>query len=300
MCPNSRRNTAQIRILFAGLLLCITPAAVSAELKPETVKAWRAYIDVTEQRIEHELKSENRFLVLDFLDKDKGILERKKLLAGDITIDEMESRYSNGRDIKIPEGKIHHWRGGIFIPGVNLDFVLSRVEDPGSADMLQEDVLESRVLERLPEGFRLFLKLQRSKIVTVLYNTEHRIRFKQHSPLRASSSSVATKIAEVEQLDGNREREKPEGQDHGFLWRMNSYWRYEQTKGGVIVECESVTLSRSVPALLKYMISPIINRIAKESLERTLQSMRIRMTQAMEAAESNALSITSTLPVEIN
>jgi len=34
------------------------------------------------------------------------------------------------------------------------------------------------------------------------------------------------------------------GDDRGFLWRLNAYWRYEQVAGGVIAECESITLSR--------------------------------------------------------
>ena len=126
------------------------------------------------------------------------------------------------------------------------------------------------------------MKLQRSKIVTVVYNTEHLVRVERHGPKRASSRSVATRIREVERIDEYREREKPEGNDHGFLWRMNSYWRYEQTAGGVIVECESLTLSRSIPAILSFMINPLINKVARESMERTLVSMRTRMTREIK------------------
>ena len=298
MYSRHRRNTVPLLVLFSGLLICPIQHAQSAELKPETIEAWESYIKVTETRIKHELNSNNGFLILDFQDKDEVLHERKKILAGDISIKAMECE--NGIEINVPGGTIHHWRGEIFIPGVDLDFVLSRIEDPESADMSQEDVLESRVLERLPGGFKLFLKLQRSKIVTVRYNTVHNIRFTRHSPQRASSTSVATKIAELEQLDGNRELEKPEGKDHGFLWRMNSYWRYEQTQAGIIVECESVTLSRSVPPLLKYMINPIINRIAKESLERTLESLRTRITRAMKPERTPTTPMASTVHPEIH
>ncbi len=71
-----------------------------------------------------------------------------------------------------------------------------------------------------------------------------------------------------------REREKPDGDDNGFLWRLNAYWRYEQLSDGVLIECESVSLSRSVPFLLRPLASPIVNRIARESLENTLRSLR--------------------------
>ena len=59
--------------------------------------------------------------------------------------------------------------------------------------------------------------------------------------------------------------------DNGFLWRLNAYWRYEAWNGGVLVECESVSLSRPVPLLLRPMAGPIVDRIARESLEGTLR-----------------------------
>jgi len=278
MCMKHGRKSSQALFLVAVFFFCHPQSMKSAELKPVTVKAWNAYVEETEQRIEREIKSNNRFLIADFQHEDKVIHEHKRLLSGEIVVKRMHSDNEN-LSVNLPGGKIHHWRGSIFIPGVDLDFVMSRVENPESEDMAQEDVLESRVMEYSPQGLKLFLKLQRSKIITVVYNTEHNILFGRHSEMKASSSSVATKIAEVEQTKGKVEREKPEGKDHGFLWRMNSYWRYKQLDGGVIVECESLTLSRKIPKLLDYMIRPIIKRIALESMERTLLSMRSRMEQ---------------------
>ena len=136
------------------------------------------------------------------------------------------------------------------------------------------------MLERTPDGLRLYLKLQKSKLVTVVYNTEHLVRYEKHSADQESSSSIATKIAELEHPSKSNEREKPEGKDSGYLWRMNSYWRYQQVDGGVIVECESMTLSRSIPILFEYIVRPMIKGTAQESLHRTLDSMRTRMIRA--------------------
>jgi hypothetical protein len=69
-------------------------------------------------------------------------------------------------------------------------------------------------------------------------------------------------------------RERPQGDDRGFFWRLNSYWRYEQVDGGVIVELESLTLSRDVPLGLRVVVEPLIDRVARESLGRTLESLR--------------------------
>ncbi len=65
-----------------------------------------------------------------------------------------------------------------------------------------------------------------------------------------------------------------------FLWRLNSYWRYSAVDGGVLVECESLTLSRSIPAILRVFIGRLINSAARESMDRTLESMRTRLTSA--------------------
>jgi hypothetical protein len=266
----------RLLVLISVISGLATSSAHAATLLPETVKAWNAYVKMTEQRIAVEQASAGKFLALDFQNGARAARDRQNLLSGEIQVKQVESLKS----IEVPGGMIHHWRGGIFIPQVTLDFVLSRVENPTAEYTKQEDVLDCRVLERMPGQLKLYLKLQRSKIVTVLYNTEHQVRYQRLGQERAYSSSVATRIAEIERLPDNQEREKPEGSDRGYLWRLNSYWRYQQVNGGVIVECESLTLSRSVPLFLEYIIRPLVNRVARESMSRTLQSMRTRIVRA--------------------
>jgi hypothetical protein len=127
-----------------------------------------------------------------------------------------------------------------------------------------------RVLDRGTDSLDLFIRMTRTKIVTVTYDTEHHVEFRRHGPLRASSRSVATRIAE---LDDQGQGRIP-GEDRGFLWRLNAYWRYEQAGGGVVVDLESLTLSRSIPLGMGTIVSPLINRIARESMSRTLDSIR--------------------------
>ncbi|MEJ2109587.1 MAG: hypothetical protein P8Z37_06670 [Acidobacteriota bacterium] len=281
MCANHCKKALQAMITIGFIFFSLIQVAVSAELKQETILAWNDYVQKTEKRIAQEVESDNHFLIMDYQDKDKIKHELNSLLSGNVVVHEMESQ-NNGLSLRIPGGKIHHWRGAVFIPGIDLDFALARIKNPKPIDFKQEDVLESRILERSPEEMKLFLKLQRSKIVTVVYNTEHSIYYTRYSDKRASSKSIATKIAEVEQFEDNKEREKPQGKDHGFLWRLNSYWRYRQFGDGVIIECESLTLSRSIPRLLDFVISPLINRVARESMERTLTSLRARMLRDTE------------------
>jgi putative flippase GtrA len=266
----------QVFLFVASFSLAGLSRAQAAELQPETLKAWTSAAQNTERRISAELASGRGFLALDYQDPTTAAKERNELFSGEIPVKQVPAG-KTGSQIEVPNGMIHHWRGSILIPGVTLDFVLSRVKNPRPEDTKQEDVLESRVLESYPGQLKLFLKLQRKKIVTVVYNTEHLVRYQRYDTTQASSSSVATKIAEIENYRESNEHEKPEGHDHGYLWRMNSYWRYQQVKEGVIVECESITLSRSIPSLLELMIRPLINSVARESMRRTLDSMRSRM-----------------------
>jgi hypothetical protein len=147
----------------------------------------------------------------------------------------------------------------------------------GAADTGQEDILQSAVLARSPDSLRMYLKVRRQKIVTAVYNTEHVVTFATYSASRAGSTSTATKIAELTDPGTPSERELPPGQDRGFLWKWNAYWRYEQIEGGVLAECESISLSRDVPPFVGFMVRPIISSTARESMERTLLALRARL-----------------------
>jgi hypothetical protein len=108
----------------------------------------------------------------------------------------------------------------------------------------------------------------------VTYNTEHEVEYRTLSDTRAWNRTTATRIAELSAAGTPQEREKKPGNDSGYLWRLNAYWRYEQVPGGVLIECESVSLSRSVPLLFKPLVNPIANSLARGSLESTLVSLR--------------------------
>jgi hypothetical protein len=260
--------------ILVALPLGALPQA--SELKPETLRAWTTYVEVTERRIAAELNSGDRFLLLDFQAPARASAERKAILAGEVPVVRMTTLDEEGRTIEAPSGMIHHWRGAIFVPGARIEDILLRVADPGDDDFRREDVLEAAVLERGPDSLRLYLKLRRRGFVTVVYSSEHRVRYRRHGEGRASSSSVATRIVEIENPNSALELERPPGRDRGFLRRLNSHWRYQRVDGGVIVECEFLSLSRDVPSLLAPVVGPLIDGVARESLRRTLGAMRDR------------------------
>ena len=167
----------------------------------------------------------------------------------------------DGRATGVPGGTIHDWRGALLIQGVTVDAMVHALMNPGTPPP-QEDVLESRVLRRSNDSLCVYLKLVRRTLITVTYDTEHQVTFHRHGPGLATSRSVSTRIVEAD------------GRDRGFLWRLNSYWRYRQVGDAVRVELQSVSLSRDVPTLLKPVAGPIVNRIAQESLTKALEALR--------------------------
>ncbi len=68
------------------------------------------------------------------------------------------------------------------------------------------------------------------------------------------------------------ERALSADEQHGFLWRLNTYWSYEERDGGLYLQVESVSLTRSIPHGLGWMVGPFIETIPRESLEFTLRS----------------------------
>ena len=54
--------------------------------------------------------------------------------------------------------------------------------------------------------------------------------------------------------------------------RLNTYWSYEERDGGLYMQIESVSLSRSIPNGLAWIIRPFVESIPRESLEFSLRA----------------------------
>ena len=262
-------------VLVTLAIVQSAPVVHAERLGPASFAGWTAYVNATESRVTRELRDGHRFLGIDF-DADAAS-ERAAVLGGQVLVRRLDVSGADGRSIDVPSARVHHWRGVVFVPGVTIAELLAELRR-NAPPAGRDDVLASRVLERGADRMKLYLKLQRRKLVTVVYNTEHVVLFRTYGPARASTVSVATKIAELENPGTPEERERPQGDDRGFLWKLNAYWRYEQVAGGVIAECESISLSRDAPALVRYVVEPLVESSARESMERTVTALRARFT----------------------
>jgi putative flippase GtrA len=215
--------------VVALLLLLLPHHAAAAELHASTLAAWNRHVAATEASLREH-------------DADPPLSE------------------PIGRTIRVPDGTIHEWRGSIVVPGITVAELVHALESPGLPPPA-EDILDARVLGRSDNGLRLYLKLTRTAIITVVYDTEHEIAFVRRGPGFATSRSVSTSIRETG------------GSDRGFLWRLNSYWRYRQRGDAVVVDVLSLSLSRDVPVLARPIAAPLIDRVARESMQRTLDAV---------------------------
>jgi putative flippase GtrA len=254
------------RLVFTVIaVMAAASTAQAAVLTPATVAAWDEYVRQTEKRIAAAEPSP--------AGSKAGVDEWKRLRTGEPVIFSRVTTRGDGSAIEVPDGAVHHWVGRVFLPGVTLDALLSELQAPTSRKWAPGEVESIRVVPDGSGGLRVFIRLKRSSVVDVTYETEHAVRYSRHSAGHATSRSVSRRIQQV--VDpGPGEHLRPAGDDHGFLWRLNAYWRYTAVEGGVLVECESLALSRGVPALLRTVASPLITRVSRESLAGTLRALR--------------------------
>jgi hypothetical protein len=271
---------------FASVLPKSTGAA---ELKQETTEAFNQYVRVTEDRMTEGLRDGRTFLWVDSLPE----LQRDKLYTelrqGGIVIERRET-FEKEKRIAVADGLIHHWIALCFISGATLQQVLTFMQDYDHHEgIYKPDVLRSRLLNADGNYFKVYLRLHQKAFITAVFNAEFEVTYFPVDEGRAYSRSYSTRIAEVESAGRPEEREKPIGKDRGFLWRLYSYWRFQEKDGGVYVQLESIALSRSVPALLAWVVNPLLKSIPREYLSRLLTSTRTALTKK-EAIVSFATS----------
>jgi hypothetical protein len=268
---------------LALAIVSLSPAApasdlVSADLKPPTVGAWNDYVGRVEARVEQELQTLKPFLVLERLPQAEQQKAAASLTSGAVFITRLPGPNLSTRSPDIPDGLVHHWLGVVRIRGVRVDDVLAFVQRYDESPRFFKDAIASS-FTRNGDEFEVFLKLKRETSVliwnvTTVYNTTHRVKYRRLDATHAASRSVSTRIAELADSDRPSGPEKPIGHDSGYLWRLNSYWRFVETADGVTVECESLTLSRDIPAGFGLVAGGFVNRIARDSVEGTLGSIR--------------------------
>jgi hypothetical protein len=210
-------------------LLCTASFAeaqpISATLQPDALAAFQQYVRLTDARNQSEINQGDRWLWPESLPAKERDEVFAALRKGEIKMKRLET-LQNGKPIECPGGMMPHWTGIAFIPGAKLDDVLGVLKDYNhQAVYYAPDVERSKIESQNGEHYQIFLRFRRHKVITVVLNTEHEVQYFRDGKTRAHSRSSAVRIAQVENPGKPDEREKTPGNDGGFLWRMETWWR---------------------------------------------------------------------------
>jgi hypothetical protein len=247
-----------MRWILAAALLALPAAA--AELKPTTAAAFDRYIRETEQRLD-EHKGE--------LWADESPARAQRVRAGEIVVQPFHAKPL----VNVPGGLIHDWVGSAFVPGVTVEQTLALVQDYNQhKQYYRPEVVDSRILSHNDNRFRVFLRLLKKQVITVVLDTEHDVHYERIDAKTWRSVSRTSRIAEVQNAGDRDEKVLPAGTGQGFLWKLNSYWRFQERDGGTWIECEAISLTRDVPTGLGWLIEPIIKNLPRDSLQNALKS----------------------------
>lgn len=254
-----------------GILTLAAVPTAAAQLSPATARAYEEYVAQAEAKMQRDYAPGGAFLWTDAHRETPD--DRVSLGDGRVLVACVAGCDSSG--VEAPGGLVHDWVGIVFVPGVTLAQTLSLVQDYDHArDRYAPNVIDSRLIARASDRWKVFLRLKQTDVLTVVFDTEYDIRYVTLSGDRAYGISHSTRIAQVENAGKSTEHELPPGEDQGFLWRLDSYWRFEEVGGGVYIQCEAISLTRDVPAGLGWVVKPFIKSIPAESLRFTLEATR--------------------------
>ena len=268
--------------ILGAVALMASPASASTP-SPEALQSWARYVAALEAARTKDVTSGVPAWSTD--DDPTGTraaaaLRRDELLVTRRTLPGVE----------VDGATLEHWQGSVLLRGVPIDAVLDRLRNPERYPQ-PPDVQALTVNARSDQGHELYLRLTRSMLVTATYDTWHQVRHRLVGPARVDSTSVATRIEEVHGAGTTAEQRRNVDEGRGFLWRMQSYWRFVTVPEGVIVTCESITLSRPVPLGLGLVARPIITRVARESMTTAVRAWK----SGFDARAGARLPVPSTL-----
>jgi len=236
------------------------------QLEPRTLQAFDAYIRQAETEMEQTLHGTGAFLWS----------QQPPERAEDVARGKVVAQFWSGRGpAKVPSGLIHDWIAAAFIPASTIQGIFAVIQNyDNHKNIYKPEVVDSKLIRHDNNDFQIYLRLLKKKIITVVLDSEHEVHYRPVDRTRWVCRSYTTRIAEVENAGSQDERILQPDTGYGFLWRLYSYWRFEERDAGVVVECRAISLTRDVPFGLGWAIEPIIKKLPKESLIHTLEATR--------------------------
>jgi hypothetical protein len=282
-----RRITPVARVLVPLVTLFFPALGKAATLEPATLKAWDAYVESANIRMEQRLSPASAFLWLD-----EEPERRARIRAGEIVV----SPVGLPNPKTVPSGLIHDWVGAAFIAGVTLHDVLGVVRDYAQyKDLYQPAVADSKVIntDETKDRFSMLL-IHKSTFLKTALDVDYESQYIYLDDGRAYSLSRATRIQEVYEYGLSGQHILEEGEGKGIIWRLFNITRYAERDGGVYVELEAIGLSRDIPASLRFLVEPIVRRVSQASLSTSLRQTENAVHLRTEVVNKKTASVGST------
>ena len=272
MKPHPISNSQTLSNIFSlcclpiGLAFLGIPSQTMAEPTPAAVAAYNSYVGVVETRLARQHRSQNGFLVAGpFTPQNEPRLRRGELIVEQLT---------PLTGVDLPGAMLHHWRGTAFVAGAKAaDFERLLRDFDAYPRHFSPQVVEAKMLSEQGDHLQASMRVRQRHVIAVVMDTAYDIAFGQLDAQHGYSISRSTRIAEIEAAGTSAERALTSSQEHGFLWRQNTYWSYEERDGGLTMQIESVSLTRSIPIGLGWAVGPFVESVPRESLEFTLRSV---------------------------
>jgi hypothetical protein len=264
------------------LILLFAPLCGMAEPTPATVAAFDAYTKAVEARLDQQHRSQSDFPGTGALTAQGAM----RLRGGDLIVEQVDP----GVGGDLPGALLHHWRGSAFVAGAGVANFEQVMENFNAyPEIFSPQVMEARVLSRESDRFKVRMRVREQHVITVVMDTDYDVTFARLDAGRGYSISRSTRSAEIESPGTASDHALSASQEHGFLWRQNTYWSYEERDGGLYMQIESVSLTRAIPHGLGWAVRPFIESVPRESFEFTLRCVgdALRNERTHSAGQTN-------------
>ena len=253
--------------LMILLIIVAAPRPIAADASPAAVSAFNAYIGKLEARLAQQHRSPNAFLA----PMAAGPNAEAGLRRGELIIENVPP--SGASDL--PGAILFHRRGTAFAPGAKAADFERLVKDFNAyPQRYAPQVMQSKILAGQGDRFQATMRVRQVHIITVVMDMAYDIAFGHLDAQHGYTIAHSTNISEIDAPGTGKERALGPDEGHGFLWRLNTYWSYEERDGGLYMQIESVSLTRSIPRGLAWAVGPFVESVPRESLEFTLRSTR--------------------------
>jgi hypothetical protein len=257
---------SRYKLLFSVLIvLAAAPVSIAADPSPAAVSEFNSYVSTVESRLAQEHLSQNTFLAPPASAPQTDI----RLRRGELIVDKLTPSsppVSSG-------ALLHHWRGTAFVPGATAaDFLRVTRDFNDYPKYFAPQILQAKAVSQQGDRLEASMRVRQHHLVTVVFDITSDIDYGRLDPQHQYSIAHSTKISEIDAQGTDKEHALSPSEDHGYLWRLNTYWSYEERDGGLYMQIESVSLTRSIPPGLGWLIGPFIESVPRESLEFTLRS----------------------------